>query len=52
MQLEQRRLGALDPSAVTTDENGMEEITVTGHLVDWYVWALLAGLLLTSFDLT
>lgn len=52
MQLERHHLGDLDPNAVSRDENGMEEITAYGTRIDWFVWALLAGLLLTTVDLT
>ncbi len=55
MQYVQRRsdgLSELDPNSVTVDSQGMEEITVTGTKIDWMLWALLAGLLITSLDFT
>ncbi len=46
MQYVQRRFGDLSPGTVTTDADGLEVVNVATQSVDWFLWALLAGLFL------
>ncbi len=49
MQLEQRRLGDLNPNDLKVDDSGMEEITVnTAPPTSVTVWLLLAGLVVVT----